>query len=285
MTHEKFVDIPGIIEVRWKSDDPDTFVNPRDLFDEQAKGLPDFDGKKNKGTTEQAFFTCILCQCDVMSIKTLRDHCNGRQHFKKALEKKYKIQQKEGRRRGSTRQEYRNRSRSPRTMIVKEEHDSRERGREENRHREWCEEKREFCGRPERYKDEKDEGQNMVKTPRDIRVRDMEEDNNVVSSTVTTTEEDDVKRLHCRVAHSVKSAMNKYFPGSEDFERKQYKIDTEELYTRLAKKLSHKLREKIKESYKAMNNINSLEGIQFTPDHEGFIKVEVDSYFEDLPLK
>ena len=58
--------------LRWNSDDPDTYVEPTDLFDEQIRGLTDIYGKKDKATTEQAFFTCNLCECDLKSIKTLR---------------------------------------------------------------------------------------------------------------------------------------------------------------------------------------------------------------------
>ena len=60
------------------SDDPDTYVKPTDLFEEQASahyqahGLGNDYGKKDKATTEQAIFTCNLCECDLKSIKTLR---------------------------------------------------------------------------------------------------------------------------------------------------------------------------------------------------------------------
>ena len=60
------------------SDDPDTYVEPTDLFEEQATdhykahGLGNDFGKKDKATTEQACFTCNLCECDLKSIKTLR---------------------------------------------------------------------------------------------------------------------------------------------------------------------------------------------------------------------
>ena len=75
---EKFVEIPGVVEIRWVSDDPDTYVEPTDLFEEQATahyqthGLGTDYGKKNMATTEQAYFTCNLCECDLKSIKTLR---------------------------------------------------------------------------------------------------------------------------------------------------------------------------------------------------------------------
>ena len=85
---ERFVEIPGIVEIRWVSDDPDYYVAPIDLFDEQKNGLPDFYGKKDKTTTEQPFFTCNVCECDLKSVVTLRAHCKGTQHIRKALQKK-----------------------------------------------------------------------------------------------------------------------------------------------------------------------------------------------------
>jgi len=91
---ERFVEIPGIVEIRWVSDDPDYYVAPIDLFDEQKNGLPDFYGKKDKTTTEQAFFTCNLCECDLKSVVTLRAHCKGTQHIRKALQKKSEYRKK-----------------------------------------------------------------------------------------------------------------------------------------------------------------------------------------------
>ena len=86
---ERFVEIPNIVEIRWVSDDPDYYVEPVDLFDEQKNGLPDYYGKKDKTTTEQPFFTCNLCECDLKSVVTLRAHCKGGQHIRKALQKKW----------------------------------------------------------------------------------------------------------------------------------------------------------------------------------------------------
>ena len=43
---------------------------------------------KNKGTTEQAFFNCNICECELKSVVTLRAHCKGTQHVRKALQKK-----------------------------------------------------------------------------------------------------------------------------------------------------------------------------------------------------
>ena len=50
-------------------------------------------GVKNKGTTEQAFFNCNICECELKSVVTLRAHCKGTQHVRKALQKK-KVQMK-----------------------------------------------------------------------------------------------------------------------------------------------------------------------------------------------
>ena len=101
---ERFVEIPGIVEIRWVSDDPDYYVAPIDLFDEQKNGLPDYYGKKDKQTTEQAFFTCNVCECDLKSVVTLRAHCKGTQHVRKALQKKkeYRKMKKEEEARAST---------------------------------------------------------------------------------------------------------------------------------------------------------------------------------------
>ena len=101
---ERFVEIPGVVEIRWVSDDPDYYVAPIDLFDEQKNGLPDYYGKKDKQTTEQAFFTCNVCECDLKSVVTLRAHCKGSQHVRKALQKKkeYRKMKKEEEARAST---------------------------------------------------------------------------------------------------------------------------------------------------------------------------------------
>ena len=88
---ERFVEIPGIVEIRYQFDDPDEHRPPDDLFDKQQEGLDDeLYGKKDKGTTEQAYFTCNVCECDLKSIITLRAHCKGTQHIRKALQKKKK---------------------------------------------------------------------------------------------------------------------------------------------------------------------------------------------------
>ena len=91
---ERFVEIPGIVEIRWVSDDPDYYQEPIDLFDEQKNGLPDYYGKKDKQTTEQAWFTCNVCECDLKSVVTLRAHCKGSQHVRKALQKKAEYRRK-----------------------------------------------------------------------------------------------------------------------------------------------------------------------------------------------
>ena len=110
---EQFVKIPGIIELRWTSDDPE-YSNPTtDLYDEQARGIPQWwenkdnsftqksfcsyikrdvmicrYGQKNPRTTEQAIFACLICDCDIKSVKTLRLHIAGSQHQRGELQKK-----------------------------------------------------------------------------------------------------------------------------------------------------------------------------------------------------
>ena len=53
--------------------------------------------------------------------------------------------------------------------------------------------------------------------------------------------------------------MNKYYPGADKFDRSLFKIGSPEEYSKLAKQLSHKLRNQIKESYEAYHG--TLDGI------------------------
>ena len=90
MMFERFVPCPGIIDIVWTSDDPDYYVPPSDLFDIQSRGLGDIELylQKDKRSTEQAMFTCKLCECELKSIATLRAHCGGTKHIRKALQAK-----------------------------------------------------------------------------------------------------------------------------------------------------------------------------------------------------
>lgn len=47
-------------------------------FHIQARGLPEDIGKKDKFSTLQAIFDCVVCDCELKSIKTLRAHCKVR---------------------------------------------------------------------------------------------------------------------------------------------------------------------------------------------------------------
>ena len=94
------------MELRWRSDDPEFSVPPTDLFEEQARGIPDWSrsimihfvdkctdmlclmfmccryGQKDPRTTEQAIFACLTCDCDLQSVKALRDHIKGGKHIR-----------------------------------------------------------------------------------------------------------------------------------------------------------------------------------------------------------
>jgi len=98
-----------------------------------------------------------------------------------------------------------------------------------------------------------------------------------------STVEDDIQRLHNRVAYHVMTNMNKYYSGSKECLPRFHKISSSEEFTEISRRLSHDLRDKIKESYKAYNK-DELEGIRLTPDHVAFIENEVERFFEDKPL-
>ncbi len=77
---ERFVSVPGVIKVRWTSDDPEFHRESRDLAEVQLEGIPSNFGKKDKSSTVQGFFDCLPCDCYIKSIAELREHCSGRQH-------------------------------------------------------------------------------------------------------------------------------------------------------------------------------------------------------------
>ena len=85
---EVFVKVQAIVEVRFKSDDPEFYAPPVDLLEEQRRGLADTHGTKDKRTMIQSYFTCLLCEFVLYGVIPLRAHCRGTQHMGKAREKK-----------------------------------------------------------------------------------------------------------------------------------------------------------------------------------------------------
>jgi hypothetical protein len=81
---EQFVPCRQIIVVKWISDDPTFFKPQEDLYDFQRSGIVPTFGKKHKTTTEQGFFFCQPCDCELKSLANLRTHCNGAQHIRHA---------------------------------------------------------------------------------------------------------------------------------------------------------------------------------------------------------
>jgi hypothetical protein len=46
---------------------------------------------KDRETTEQAMFYCLVCNCDLKSLKPLRDHVTGSKHIRKACDSKRRV--------------------------------------------------------------------------------------------------------------------------------------------------------------------------------------------------
>jgi len=88
-----YVEMEGIMEVRYTSEDPDYDEPPEDMFSFQRRVtyIPDDFCHKNKQTTEQALFFCLVCNCDLKNLKPLRDHVTGNKHIRKACEKKRQV--------------------------------------------------------------------------------------------------------------------------------------------------------------------------------------------------
>ena len=84
-----YVDIYGIMEIRTTSEDVDFKDNPIDMMDFQpiTQAMPNI-CHKNRSTTEQKVFFCLVCDCALTNLKPLRDHVKGNKHIRKAYEKK-----------------------------------------------------------------------------------------------------------------------------------------------------------------------------------------------------
>ncbi len=79
--YETFVSVPNVVQVQWKSDDPEFAKPSQDLLSIQTTdGLPGNFGRKDKFTTVQGIFYCMVCECEIKSIVTLRDHCKVGSH-------------------------------------------------------------------------------------------------------------------------------------------------------------------------------------------------------------
>ena len=85
--------------------------------------------------------------------------------------------------------------------------------------------------------------------------------------------EEDISRLHRRVAKHVTENMNKHYQDLDKFDPGLHKTRDLSDFAKVAKRLCHDLRAKIKESYEAYNN-GSVEGISLTGDHVVFIETE-----------
>ena len=100
----------SLSQVRYTSDDPDFHCPAEDFkdfqervrcYNPQQRGannhflilreIPENFCHKDKVTTEQAVFFCNVCNCDLKSLKPLRDHVTGSKHIRKALDFKRTI--------------------------------------------------------------------------------------------------------------------------------------------------------------------------------------------------
>jgi len=301
----KFVDIPGIMEVRSVSDDPEHFEPPKDLFDLQFDGLfaASF-GKKDRATTEQVFVKCLLCDCDLKSLVTLTAHCRGTQHLKKSRQKlfewkrEHKSKLLEGkfpafRKRSSADiEDFGGNSKSHKKGELKcSRLDDRNTAKVGAFREGLARDNEDFGGHSKSIKKEvvmcstlDNRNTVTVKVDSDVNVTSTRNNNITLSSSNLTScersESDDVERLHVRVANRVMHCLKKYYFDSENSDPAQHKIMCKNEYEKLARQLSHQLREKIKESYYAYHF--TLKGVELTADHAEVIRVEVDRFFENV---
>jgi len=88
-----YVEMPGIMEVRFAKDDQYVDEEAEDFYDfqQRVKEISEDFCHKDKYHNEQYVFFCLVCNCDLKSLRPLRDHVTGNRHIRKALEKKRQI--------------------------------------------------------------------------------------------------------------------------------------------------------------------------------------------------
>eukprot|EP00092_Neocalanus_flemingeri_P020470 GFUD01022175.1.p1 GENE.GFUD01022175.1~~GFUD01022175.1.p1 ORF type:complete len:818 (+),score=242.63 GFUD01022175.1:73-2454(+) len=88
-----YVEMEGIMEVRYASEDVDFEEEREDFmhFQARVREISEDFCHKDKETTMQAYFYCLVCNCDLKSLRPLRDHVRGNKHIRKACEKKRQI--------------------------------------------------------------------------------------------------------------------------------------------------------------------------------------------------
>lgn len=81
-----YVEMEGMVEVRWRREDVVLYKEDLVQFQERVREIPDTFCR-----TQQAYFYCEVCTCELMSTHTLRDHVKGKKHIKNAFKKKREI--------------------------------------------------------------------------------------------------------------------------------------------------------------------------------------------------
>lgn len=90
---KRFVDMPGVIEVRTLYDDHSYEGSggkefPFDMYDfqEEYEYLPESFCAKDKNSGVQKIFWCLVCECDMKSLASIDSHIGGSKHQKRVVE-------------------------------------------------------------------------------------------------------------------------------------------------------------------------------------------------------
>eukprot|EP00092_Neocalanus_flemingeri_P091365 GFUD01115827.1.p1 GENE.GFUD01115827.1~~GFUD01115827.1.p1 ORF type:complete len:274 (+),score=81.53 GFUD01115827.1:58-879(+) len=88
-----YVEMEGVMEVRYSSEKVDWQKAPEDFIHFQARmtEIPENFCQKDKRTTVQAYFHCLVCDCHLKSLRPLCDHVRGNKHVRKVFMKKRQI--------------------------------------------------------------------------------------------------------------------------------------------------------------------------------------------------
>ena len=93
---KRYVDMPGVIEVRTLYDDKDPSYEgsggkddlPFDMYDfqEEYEYLPESFCAKDKSNGVHKIFWCLVCECDMKSLHSIDSHIGGSKHQRRAVE-------------------------------------------------------------------------------------------------------------------------------------------------------------------------------------------------------
>merc|ERR1719348_115552 len=102
--------------------------------------------------------------------------------------------------------------------------------------------------------------------------------NSSFSETSRRSPTDEYQQFKFKVADTVKKCLKTFYNNEYQFGK--FRIVNEEHFTDLCRSFSHRFREELKDSHVAFSG--SISGLELTPDHEMYIKQQIDFKLDNL---